>query len=72
MFFLPFLLDDRRIRIQIRIHEAQKHVEPEDSDPDSDPDPQHCFFIFFSLTFYTFSHTQNDRGLALKDVIYRQ
>jgi hypothetical protein len=36
-FFLLFLLNDRRIRIQ----EAQKHVDPEDPDPDSDPDPQH-------------------------------
>jgi hypothetical protein len=33
MFFLLFLLDDRRIRIQ----EAQKH---------SDPDPQHWFFHY--------------------------
>jgi hypothetical protein len=35
MFFLLFLLNDRRIRIQ----EAQNHVDP--VDPDSDPDPQH-------------------------------
>ncbi len=57
-FFLLFLHDDRRIRIQsriririhtsdqwirIRIQEAQKHVDPVDPDPDSDPDPQHCF-----------------------------
>jgi hypothetical protein len=47
MFFLLFLLDDRRIRIRIsdlwiriRIQEAQKHVDP------SDPDPQHCKEIF--------------------------
>ncbi len=38
-FFLPFLLNDRRIRIKIQ--EAQKQVDP-DPDPDSDPDPQHC------------------------------
>jgi hypothetical protein len=31
MFFLLFLLDDRRIRIR----EAQKHMDP------TDPDPQH-------------------------------
>ena len=44
MFFLLFLLDDRRIRIRIhtsdwwiRIQEAQKHVDP------VDPDPQHWF-----------------------------
>ncbi len=49
MFFLLFLLDDRRIRIQIRtrirnsdqwirmrIREAQKHMDP------ADPDLQHC------------------------------
>jgi hypothetical protein len=35
MFFLLFLLDDRRIRI--RIQEAQKHMYPKD------PDPQHWF-----------------------------
>jgi hypothetical protein len=35
MFFLLFLHDDRRIRIQ----EAQKHVDP--VDPDSDQEPQH-------------------------------
>jgi hypothetical protein len=41
MFFVLFLLDDRRIRIRsrtsykwIRIREAQKHT---------DPDPQHWF-----------------------------
>ncbi len=41
-FFLLFLLDDRRIRIRIRIHtsdlwirEAQKHVDPVDPDPKS-------------------------------------
>ncbi len=32
MFFLLFLLDDRRIRIR----EAPKHMDP------TDPDPQHC------------------------------
>jgi hypothetical protein len=32
-FFLPFLLNDRRIQ------EAQKQVDP--VDPDWDPDPQH-------------------------------
>jgi hypothetical protein len=41
MFFLVFLLDDRRIRIRIsdlwgRIREAQKHMDP------TDPDPRHC------------------------------
>ncbi len=36
MFFLLFLLDNRRIRIRIR--EAQKHMDP----TDPDPDPQHC------------------------------
>jgi hypothetical protein len=45
MGFLLFLLDDRRIRIRIRISdlwiriripEAQKHMYP------TDPDPQHC------------------------------
>ncbi len=39
MFFLLFLHDDRRIRIQIR--EAKKHVDP--VDPDSDP--EHWFFV---------------------------
>ncbi len=38
MFFLLFSLDDGRIRIRIRIQEAQKHTDP--TDPDSDP--QHC------------------------------
>jgi hypothetical protein len=38
MFFLLFLLEDKRIRI--RIQEAQKHTDPTDPDPDSDPDPQ--------------------------------
>jgi hypothetical protein len=47
MFFLLFLLDDRRNRIRvsdqwIRIREAQKHMGPTDQGPDSDPDPQHC------------------------------
>ncbi len=36
MFFLLFLLDDRRIQLR----EAQKHSDPMDPDPDSDPDPQ--------------------------------
>ncbi len=45
VFFILFLLDDRRIRIHtpdwwiripIRIQEAQKHT-----DPDSNPDPYH-------------------------------
>jgi hypothetical protein len=35
MFFLLFLLDDRRIWIRIRIRKAQKHIDP------TDPDPQH-------------------------------
>ncbi len=35
MFFLLFLLDDRRIQIWIR--EAQKHMDP------TDPDPQYWF-----------------------------
>ncbi len=35
VFFLLFLLNDRRIRIQ----EAQKHVDP----VDPDPDPQHWY-----------------------------
>jgi hypothetical protein len=47
MFFILFMLDERRIRIwirisdlwiQIQIQEAQKHMAP--TDPDSDP--QHC------------------------------
>ncbi len=37
MFFLLFLLDDKRIRIR----EAQKHKNL--TDLDSDPDPQHWF-----------------------------
>jgi hypothetical protein len=50
MFFLLFLLDDRRIRswsrilihvsdywIWMRIQKAQKHMDP----TDPDPDPQH-------------------------------
>jgi hypothetical protein len=46
MFFLIFLLDDRRIRIRIseyciririRIWTARKHMDP------TDPDPQHWF-----------------------------
>jgi hypothetical protein len=41
MFFLIFLLNDRRIQ------EAQKHVDPVDPHPDSDP--QH----FFSITHCT-------------------
>jgi hypothetical protein len=53
MFFLLFLLNDRRIRGGILIHisdqwiriqEAQKHMDP----LDSDPDPQHCFFCYSS------------------------
>jgi hypothetical protein len=45
MFFLLFLLDDRRIRSRIRISElclmdpdpgGPKHMDP------PDPDPQHC------------------------------
>ncbi len=55
MFFLLFLLDDRRIRIRIRIsdywiwiRETKKHMDPKD--PDSDPDPQHCFNIFLELS----------------------
>ncbi len=47
MFFLLFLLNDRRIRIHtcdewilIRIQEAQKHVYPVE---DPDPDLQHRF-----------------------------
>jgi|688.fasta_scaffold2454835_1 hypothetical protein len=44
MFFLLFLLDDRRIRILISdkwiwIRDAQKNMDP--SDPDVDMDPQH-------------------------------
>jgi hypothetical protein len=35
MFFLLFLLDDRRIRIQMRIPDAQKHMDP------TDPNPKH-------------------------------
>ncbi len=49
MFFLLFLLDDRRIQIRSRtririfdkwiwIREAQKHMDP------TDPDPQHWFY----------------------------
>jgi hypothetical protein len=45
MFFLPFLLNDRRIRI--RIQEARKHVDP----VDPDPDPQHCSFIYIFFNF---------------------
>jgi hypothetical protein len=37
MFFLLFLLNDRRIPIRIR--ETQKHMDP--TDPDSDLDTQH-------------------------------
>jgi hypothetical protein len=46
MFFLLFLLDDRRIRI--RIQEAQKHMDP--TDPDADP--QHCLCIFNLCDFH--------------------
>jgi hypothetical protein len=35
MFFLLFLLDDRRIRSRIQIREAQKNMDPTDLDPDS-------------------------------------
>jgi hypothetical protein len=40
MFFLLFLLDDKRIRMRIRIREAQKHMDPTDrySDPQNCPD----------------------------------
>ncbi len=48
MFFLLFLLDDRRIRIRIhisdqwiRIREAQKHMDPTDQDPQHCPPPPH-------------------------------
>ncbi len=58
MFFLLFLLDDRRIRIcisdywiRMRIWEAQKNMDPMDPDPDVDPDPQHCFFGYTFLLF---------------------
>ncbi len=53
MFFLIFLLADRRIRIQIHTSDyldpdpgAQKHTDP-DSDPDSDL--QHCHWCNSSL-----------------------
>ncbi len=36
MFFLLFLLDDRRIRIL----EVQKHMDA------TDPDPQHCWIAY--------------------------
>jgi hypothetical protein len=58
MFFLLFLLADRRIRIPIRISdywirmmiwEAQKQMDPMDPDPDADP--QHCFLGFLFLLF---------------------
>ncbi len=55
MFLSLFLLDERRIRIQIltrirnsdqwirmRIREAQIHMDPTDPDPDTDPDLQRC------------------------------
>jgi hypothetical protein len=46
MFFVLFLINDRRIRSRIRIHssdlwiririqESQKHVDPVNSDPDT-------------------------------------
>jgi hypothetical protein len=44
MFFLLFLLVDRRVRI--RIQEAQKHMDP------TDPDPQHCFLHFSSVHMF--------------------
>jgi hypothetical protein len=40
-----FLHDDRRIRIQSRIREAEKHVDP--VDPDSDP--EHCHLAYFPI-----------------------
>jgi hypothetical protein len=56
MFFLLFLLDDRRNR------EAQKHIPTVDpTDPDSDMDPQHCF----SIIFVEFAKTRNDVDYAL-------
>jgi hypothetical protein len=51
-FFLLFLLNNRRIRIQ----EAQNHV-----DPDSDPDPQHCFKDNQSLRSHKTVETVNGR-----------
>jgi hypothetical protein len=45
-FFLLFLLNERRIRIQ----EAQKHVDPVDPDPESDPGPQHLLLAFRVVT----------------------
>jgi hypothetical protein len=42
MFFLLFLLDDRRIRIR----EAQNHM-----DPDPDSDPQHWLANLFQISF---------------------
>jgi hypothetical protein len=53
MFFLLFLLDDKRIRIQIpeqrirmRIRDAQKHMGP------TDPDLQHCLWISILCDFH--------------------
>jgi hypothetical protein len=56
MFFLLFLLDDRRIWISIsdlwiRIRVAQKHMDP--TDPDFDPDPQH-WFVVKRVNFFIF------------------
>jgi hypothetical protein len=62
MFFLLFLLDDRRIRIRIhvsdywirmRIREALKHMDLDSTDPD--PDPQHRNVCILRVAYITSS-----------------
>jgi hypothetical protein len=42
--FFKFLLDDRKIRIRIRIQEAQKHTDL----TDTDLDPQYCVLELYA------------------------